>query len=383
MQALEGIKVIDFSKWLPGQYCGMVLADYGADVIKVEAPAGDPCRTFAPACEPGLSFWNLALNRNKRGLTLNLKTEAGREILRRLAAEADVLLEGFRPGYLDSIGCGYQDLQKLNPRLIFCGITGFGETGKFKHLPAHDLNVIGLAGLDSLDDTGELCVGEVQVSALGSSLNAVAAITLALYAREKTGRGQRLDVNLYDTALSLQIVGIASRLGCRKVGGSPFGRFGSYYNIYKTRDGRFLTVGTIEPKFWKKFCHLANVPELAEQQFDFDHEEEQIKRIAAAVQSKTLAEWETLIGADEFCVTPVRTVEEALDSKLTRESGMLVQRREDVGEVTYVQPAFKMSGTPGSIRRRAPRLGEHNAEILQGLGYGEAEQAQLKKDGAI
>ena len=383
MQALEGIKVIDFSKWLPGQYCGMVLADYGADVIKVEAPAGDPCRAFAPACEPGLSFWNLALNRNKRGLTLNLKTEAGREILRRLAAEADVLLEGFRPGYLDSIGCGYQDLQKLNPRLIFCGITGFGETGKFKHLPAHDLNVIGLAGLDSLDDTGELCVCEVQVSALGSSLNAVAAITMALYAREKTGRGQRLDVNLYDTALSLQIVGIASRLGCRQVGGSPFGRFGSYYNIYKTRDGRFLTVGTIEPKFWKKFCHLANVPELAEQQFDFDHEEEQIKRIAAAVQSKTLAEWETLIGADEFCVTPVRTVEEALDSKLTRESGMLVQRREDVGEVTYVQPAFKMSGTPGSIRRRAPRLGEHNAEILQGLGYGEAEQAQLKKDGAI
>lgn len=383
MQALEGIKVIDFSKWLPGQYCGMVLADYGADVIKVEAPAGDPCRTFAPACEPGLSFWNLALNRNKRGLTLNLKTEAGREILRRLAAEADVLLEGFRPGYLDSIGCGYQDLQKLNPHLIFCGITGFGETGKFKHLPAHDLNVIGLAGLDSLDDTGELCVGEVQVSALGSSLNAVAAITMALYAREKTGLGQRLDVNLYDTALSLQIVGIASRLGCRQVGGSPFGRFGSYYNIYKTRDGRFLTVGTIEPKFWKKFCHLANVPELAEQQFDFDHEEEQIKRIAAAVQSKTLAEWETLIGADEFCVTPVRTVEEALDSKLTRESGMLVQRREDVGEVTYVQPAFKMSGTPGSIRRRAPRLGEHNAEILQGLGYGEAEQAQLKKDGAI
>ena len=383
MQALEGIKVIDFSKWLPGQYCGMVLADYGADVIKVEAPAGDPCRGFTPQKEAGLSFWNLALNRNKRGLTLNLKTEAGREILRRLAAEADVFLEGFRPGYLDSIGCGYEVLQKLNPRLIFCGITGFGETGKFKHLPAHDLNVIGLAGLDSLDDAGQLCVGEVQVSALGSSLNAVAAITMALYAREKTGKGQRLDINLYDTALSLQIVGIASRLGCRQVGGSPFGRLGSYYNIYKTKDGRFLTVGTIEPKFWRQFCHLINAPELADQQFDFDHEDEQIKRIAAAVKTKTLAEWETLIGADEFCVTPVHTVDEALDSDITKEAGMLVKKQEDVGEITYVQPAFKMSATPGSIRRRAPRLGEHNAEILQALGYDTAGRAQLKKDGAI
>ena len=145
----------------------------------------------------------------------------------------------------------------------------------------------------------------------------------------------------------------------------------------------FLTVGTIEPKFWRQFCHLINAPELADQQFDFDHEDEQIKRIAAAVKTKTLAEWETLIGADEFCVTPVHTVDEALDSDITKEAGMLVKKQEDVGEITYVQPAFKMSVTPGSIRRRAPRLGEHNAEILQALGYDTAAREQLKKDGAI
>lgn len=383
MQALEGIKVVDFSKWLPGQYCGMVLADYGADVIKVEAPAGDPCRAFTPEKEPGLSFWNLALNRNKRGLTLNLKTEAGKEILRRLIAEADVFLEGFRPGYLESLGLGYTDLQKINPRLIFCAITGFGETGKYQHLPAHDLNVIGLAGLDSPDDSGELCVGEVQISALGSSLNAVSAIAMALFARERTGVGQKLDVNLYATALSLQIVGIASRLGCRQVGGTPFGRFGSYYNVYKTKDGRFLTVGTIEPKFWKHFCQLINAPELVARQFDFAHEDEQIKRIAAAVKTKTLSEWQQLIGSDEFCVTPVLTVDEALDSELAKESGMLVKRQEDVGEITYVQPAFKMSETPGNIRRRAPKLGEHTAEILQALGYTGEQQKQLKAAGVI
>lgn len=153
-QALQGVKVIDFSQWLPGQYCGMVLADFGADVVKVERPGGDPNRAFAPQLAPGQSSWNLALNRNKRGLTLQLKTPEGRAVLRRLLEEADVFLEGFRPGYLESLGLGWETVRAWNPRLIYCSITGFGQTGKYCHKPAHDLNIVGLAGLDFLTDGG-------------------------------------------------------------------------------------------------------------------------------------------------------------------------------------------------------------------------------------
>ena len=162
MKALTGIKVIDFSKWLPGQYCGMVLGDFGADVIKVETPAGDDTRRFFPEALPGMSYWHLALNRNKRGITADIKTEGGRKLLLRLLSEADVFLEGFRPGYLARYGLDYATVREINPQLVYCSITGFGQTGSYRHKPAHDLNVIGLAGLNSLDDVGSACVSEVQ-----------------------------------------------------------------------------------------------------------------------------------------------------------------------------------------------------------------------------
>ena len=194
MKALTGIKVIDFSKWLPGQYCGMVLGDFGADVIKVETPTGDDTRRFFPEALPGMSYWHLALNRNKRGITADIKTEGGRKLLLRLLSEADVFLEGFRPGYLARYGLDYATVREINPQLVYCSITGFGQTGSYRHKPAHDLNVIGLAGLNSLDDVGSACVSEVQIAALGSSMNAVSGILLALLARERTGEGQAVDI---------------------------------------------------------------------------------------------------------------------------------------------------------------------------------------------
>ena len=157
MRLLEGVKVVDFSKWLPGQYCGMLLGDYGADIIKVEDLAGDSTRRFFPEKEPGMSYWHLMLNRNKRDISLDIKTAGGREVLQKLLAQADVFLEGFRPGYLARYGLDYETIHKLNPRLIYCSITGFGQKS---HKPAHDLNVIGLAGLNSLDGTGNACVTE-------------------------------------------------------------------------------------------------------------------------------------------------------------------------------------------------------------------------------
>ena len=385
MQALEGIKIIDFSKWLPGQYCGMVLGDFGADVIKVEDVKGDVTRGFTPAKEPGMSYWHLMLNRNKRGITVNLKTPAGREVLLRLLKEADVFLEGFRPGYLKMLGLDYESVSKINPRLIYCSITGFGPEGKYKHMPSHDLNVIGLAGVAAPEDGTDISVPSVQVAALGGSLNAISGILMALYARERTGKGQLVNVDLYSSAINAEITAISSVIGCRETGMPSFGRTAShYYSVYKTKDGRYLSIGTIEPKFWQKMCRLIDLPELESRQFDFAHSAEIKAKLAAAFAGKTQAEWLELIGKDEFCVTPIRTLQEALDSSLTPEqSQMLVTKKEDFGNYTYVKSAAKLSDTPGTIRKRAPYLGEHTQEVLESAGYTKEEIAAMHEKGEI
>lgn len=385
MQALEGIKIIDFSKWLPGQYCGMVLGDFGADVIKVEDVKGDVTRGFTPAKEPGMSYWHLMLNRNKRGITVNLKTPAGREVLLRLLKEADVFLEGFRPGYLKMLGLDYESVSKINPWLIYCSITGFGPEGKYKHMPSHDLNVIGLAGVAAPEDGTDISVPSVQVAALGGSLNAISGILMALYARERTGKGQLVNVDLYSSAINAEITAISSVIGCRETGMPSFGRTAShYYSVYKTKDGRYLSIGTIEPKFWQKMCRLIDLPELESRQFDFAHSAEIKAKLAAAFAGKTQAEWLELIGKDEFCVTPIRTLQEALDSSLTTEqSQMLVTKKEDFGNYTYVKSAAKLSDTPGTIRTRAPYLGEHTQEVLESAGYTKEEIAAMHEKGEI
>ena len=385
MQALEGIKIIDFSKWLPGQYCGMVLGDFGADVIKVEDVKGDVTRGFTPAKEPGMSYWHLMLNRNKRGITVNLKTPAGREVLLRLLKEADVFLEGFRPGYLKMLGLDYESVSKINSRLIYCSITGFGPEGKYKHMPSHDLNVIGLAGVAAPEDGTDISVPSVQVAALGGSLNAISGILMALYARERTGKGQLVNIDLYSSAINAEITAISSVIGCRETGMPSFGRTAShYYSVYKTKDGRYLSIGTIEPKFWQKMCRLIDLPELESRQFDFVHSAEIKAKLAAAFAGKTLDEWLELIGKDEFCLTPIRTLQEALDSSLTTEqSQMLVTKKEDFGDYTYVKSAAKLSDTPGTIRKRAPYLGEHTQEVLESAGYTKEEIAAMHEKGEI
>ena len=383
MKALEGIKVIDFSKWLPGQYCGMILADFGADVIKLEAPEGDPPRRFFPEFAPKMSYWHLMLNRNKRGMVLDIKQAAGQEVLKKLLAQADVFLEGFRPGYLKKFGLDYEAIKKINPKIIYCSITGFGQDGAFKHKPAHDLNVIGLAGLNSLDGYGEACVSECQASDVRVGLNAVIGICMALLAKGRLGIGQYRDINLYNTALSTQTTSLSSLWGCEATGCKPFGRTSHYYNIYKTKDNRYLIIGTIEPKFWERFCLLIGASELIARQFDFEHESEFEARIQELLMQKTQAEWLELIGTEEFCVTPVNTQKEAIASELTKESGMVEQKTHDLGTFNYVRPAIKLSATPAEIIKRAPILGEDTIDILTELGYEESLVAKLANDKVI
>lgn len=380
MNLLEGIKVVDFSKWLPGQYCGMMLGDYGADVIKVEDLAGDPPRRFFPEKAPDMSYWYMMLNRNKRGLALDIKKPEGREILLKLLADADVFLEGFRPGYLARYGLDYETVRKINPRLVYCSITGFGQKS---HKPAHDLNVIGLAGVNSVDDKGTAGVFEVQISAVGSSLNALSAICMSLLARERSGQGQYLDVNLYATALSMQATVISSLWGCEETGGTGFGRAAHYYNVYKTKDDRYLTVGAIEPKFWQHFCEIIGREDLISRQYDFAHEDELKNIIAEKIASKTQKEWLELIGTEEICITPVLTLEEALRSDLTAQENMLFKESSDMGDIRYIGAPVKFSDAECKIKCRAPKIGEHTKEILAGLGYSDDDAAKLHAAGAI
>lgn len=380
MSLLEGVKVIDFSKWLPGQYCGMILGDYGADIIKIEDLSGDATRRFFPEKQEGMSFWHLMVNRNKKGVALDIKKPGGREILLKLLSDADVFLEGFRPGYLARYGLDYETLHAINPRLVYCSITGFGQNC---HKPAHDMNVVGLVGMSSLDDVGGACTGEVQVSAVGSGVNAVAAISMALFARERTGKGQHLDVNLYATAMSMQVTAAASVWGCKETGDKPFGRVAHYYNIYKTKDGRFMTVGTIEPKFWQRFCDLIECPDLEKRQYDFAHKEEITARVSAKMLEKTQAEWLEIIGKAEFCVTPVCTLDEALASELTAQEEMIFEADSDLGKIKYVGAPVKFSDEEVNLRFRAPKLGEHTEEILHSLGYGNEKINELRTEGSI
>lgn len=380
MQLLEGIKVIDFSKWLPGQYCGMLMGDYGADIIKVEDLAGDATRNFFPAKEKGMSYWHMMLNRNKKGIALDIKTEEGRKLLLALLKDADVFLEGFRPGYLARYGLDYESIKKLNPRIVYVSITGFGQKS---HKPAHDLNVIGLAGLNSLDNGGGACVSEIQVSALGSSLNALSGIAMSLLARERTGKGQYLDVNLFATALSLQVTGASSLWGCQETGAEPFGRIAHYYNIYECKDGRFMSVGTIEPKFWARFCTLIGREDLQGRQYDFEHGEELQEILAKAMAAKTQAEWLELIGKEEFCLTPVCSLDEALKSDLAEQAELQEEIDSDLGKLRYLKGPVKFSEAEVSIKCRAPRLGEHTEEILLELGYSAEEINELKEKGIV
>ena len=384
IQALDGVKVIDLARWLPGQYATMVLADFGADVLRVEPVAGDDTRQFTPTMGGGMSYWHLQLNRNKRSVTLDYRKPEGRELLKRLLADADVLVEGFRAGYLERIGLGWDVLHELNPRLVLCSMTGCGQTGAFRDMPSHDLNIIGLSGLNSINNGGDVAVSDVQMAGLGAAQNAVTGICMALLCRERTGQGQHIDISMVAAALSLQVTGLATLFGVRKEGGRAFGRWAHYYNIYKCKDGRFLTLGCIEEKFWRKFCHLAGLEALIPQHFDFAHQDELAKIIGDRIAEKTQAEWLALIGDEQFCVTPVLPLEEAVETPLARESGLFESRVEgELGEVEYVKPAIGLMDTPGSIRRRAPYLGEDNERVYGQLGLTKEEMARLKEEGVI
>ncbi|HXG17324.1 MAG TPA: CaiB/BaiF CoA-transferase family protein [Calidithermus sp.] len=397
MGALDGIRILEVARVPPAELPGMLLADMGADVLKIETPAGAE-RARDPDADRRAAF--AFVNRNKRSMTLNLKTPEGQDIFRRLAATADVLIEGFRPGVMKRLGADYETVRALNPRIVYCSLSGFGQDGPYRDWPAHDLNYLSLAGVLGLigeRDRKPVIPLNLVADYGGASLHGALGIMVALFARERTGRGQHVDISYLDTTVSLLAAtpnmrfffsdGVAPRRGEGFLGGSY-----PYYAIYETRDGKLLTIGCTEPWLWENFCRAIGRPDLARfartpDQFvrAANAEEEAARReVEAIIRTRDRDDWFEYLTRADVCVGKVYDVEEMVQDPQVLHRGMIVEAHHPrFGKVRQFGIALKLSDTPGTVRRAAPVPGEHTDEVLRGLGLGGEEIAALRRRGVI
>lgn len=377
--ALAGIKILDMTRLLPGAFCTQILADLGADVIKVEQPdGGDYNRAFPPlAKEESGSF--LLMNRNKKSLTVNLKSEQGKEIIRKLVRETDVLLEGFRPGVMARLGLSYDTLAAINPGLIYCAISGYGQTGPSNMKPGHDLNYLAEAGaLQLFGKAGEgpIVPGLSIADVGGGSLMATTGILAALLSRVTTGKGQFVDISMHDGAISWLALHGADQMfgGIEPKGGErPFIGQAPCYNVYESSDGRHVALGIIEPHFWERFCDAVGLPQLKSDQWP-SGEAAAIQRdiLAQLFLTRTRDQWVEKLGSADIPFGPVLGIEEALSDDHASHREMLQYVDHPVeGRIPQLGFPIKLSETPCAIRLPPPLLGEHNDEILRGLDYAE------------
>ena len=393
MRPLEGIRILDLTRLLPGPYGTMLLADLGAEVIKIEEPErGDYARWNPPQIN-GIGSRHLLLNRNKKSLTLNLKAPEGKAILRRMVEQgADVLIEQFRPGVMERLGVGYRDLEKINSRIIYCSLTGYGQDGPYRDLAGHDINYIGIGGILGLTGPkgGSPVIPGIQIADLiGGGLYAVIGLLSALMARQKTGRGQYIDISMLDGVVSLLpdsaalyfAEGKAPRAGERRLGGGL-----PQYQVYETRDGKYLAVGALEEKFWANLCRLIGRPEWAEKiPREAELGTEEIKKeLAIIFRTRTQRQWLDLLMHEDTCVTAVQSLDEVFADPHVLSRRMLVETAHPkAGRVRQIGVPIKFSETPGEIHRPAPEIGEHTEEILGKLGYLPEEIDRLRRTGVI
>ncbi len=387
---LQGLRVLDLTRLLPGGYATLLLADMGADVVKVEEPGRGDYIRWTPPLVGELSSGHIALNRNKRSLTLNLKTDRGRELFRRLAPRFDVLIESFRPGVMERLGVGWETLRAVHPGLVYCALTGFGQDGPRALEAGHDINYAGYAGMLSIvgEEGRRPVVPGVQVGDLaGGGMASVIAILAALHRRSVTGQGEFCDVSMTD--------GIASWLS---IHASEFFATGALpqrermhlsglypcYRLYPAADG-WMTVGALEPQFWSTLCEVIERPDLLSDAFAVGpRRDEVIEELDAVFSSRTRTQWMEAFAGRDACVGPVNDFAEAFSDPQTVHRGMTVAvDLPQGGSIKQVGNPLKFAGSEATPARTPPRLGEHTEEVLAEIDLGREDFDELRSEGVV
>lgn len=389
---LEGVKVLDLTRLIPGAFCTAILGDAGAEVIKIEeVRIGDYERQIHPF-NGSMASRFLILNRNKKSVAINLKTDQGRKVFLKIVAGADVLIEGFRPGVMEKLGLDYKTLQQINSRLIYCAISSFGQDGPCRDVVAHDINILGMAGFFDITGVkdGPPVISGVQIADSISSMYGALGILMALVMRERTQTGQYIDISMFDGVMSWIFDAARYAFAGERVPGRGKGRlWGGFpnYNLYETLDGKFITVGSLETKFKNALLKKFGRQDLMDESKSVTSTRagENDAKISAFLKetflTKTRDEWIRELGRLNICIGPVNSIEEALEHPQALFRKMVVEdTRSFSSHIRQIGSALKFSD---ACRKPAPKLGEHTREILVGIGYGKEELEELEKSGII
>ncbi|HEY48685.1 MAG TPA: CoA transferase [Dehalococcoidia bacterium] len=392
MGPLEGIKVLDLSRHSPGRYTSMVLADFGAEVITVETPrtAGAPALSFMFTDDTWFRY--VGMNCNKKSIAVNLKHERGRDILYHLVDNADVLIEAFRPGAAKRLGMDYETLSKRNSRLIYCSVTGYGQDSPYANRGAHDINIVALTGI--LGATGSkdgppIHVISPQISDLSANCQAISSILAALYAREKTGRGQFIEVAIADGMFFFNWVMNIRYLSTGDIAGRstlPTGSDQAWLNTYKAGDGKYVALSCLEPPLWTNLCKLVGREDFVAHHFaPLEKQQEMYEELCEIFATKDRDEWLRLFDEADVAAAPVYTVDEALSDPHAEHRGIVVEvEHPKIGRVKLLKSPFRLSDTPARPRARPPLYGEHTLGILKDVtGASEQDIETLRKEGVI
>ncbi len=395
MKALSGIRALDLTRALAGPYCSLMLGDYGADVIKIEMPGrGDDTRGWGPPYVGDESAYFLSINRNKRSLTLNLKSPRGKEIFMGLAKNADVVVENFTPGVVDRLGIDYESVKKVNPRVVYCSISGFGQTGPYREKPAYDQMMQGLGGIMSLtgDPDGEPQKMGVALADIGAGMMAAYGIMTALFHRERAGTGQNIDVSMLD----LQVAWLTYQAGTYFATGAPPPRVGTAhpnlapYQAFRGAGGKRFNVAVGNERFWERFCKAIGREDLlAAPQYARNSDRVRNRgQLAALLQDEfnksPASHWLRVLEDAGVPCGPINDLADVFSDAQVLERDMLLEvDHPSAGRIKQTGIPIKFADSPGSVDRPPPTLGQHSAEILRELGLTGAEVEELRREGVI
>jgi crotonobetainyl-CoA:carnitine CoA-transferase CaiB-like acyl-CoA transferase len=366
MPALHGIRVLDLTRLLPGAIATLFLADLGATVIKIEDPHGGDYARWMPPLQDGIGAFFRTSNRNKRSLILNLKEPQGQAVLHELVKSADVVIEGFRPQVTTRLRCDYATLSAINPRLVYCSLSGWGQTGPYDDLSGHDLNYVALNGLQGSMRTPQPLGG--QVADVGGAYVGMMGILAALFQREKTGKGDYIDTALFESGMPFAMYQWVEALTVGTTGGTGSLTGGmAFYDVYLSADGHSMALAPIEPKFWQNFCQAVQRPDWLPLHTDLSEQSRLKAEIRALFATKTAAEWDALLSQADCCFTLITPPAHLAQDPQVQARGMA-----GIGTdgVAWMRSPLRLTSDQFSIGR-APLYGEHSRAVLAEFGYAE------------